>query len=130
MHALAKEHLEAGDAYEQCDLTQKTLIVDGKEVEARTRTTKKYVDKMGYVLVTKGEIGGMSTDKFLAYRENLAENIQAMDPAKITTTILDNFDGADMAIHMQIKMGFMMSNRSIINAFYFSEEDLDKGIYT
>jgi len=90
----------------------------------------KWVEGKGYFIVAKGDIGGLSTDKFLVYRSKMAENITKMSPGKVNCTSLDNTDGASYATHMKIKFPWPMSDRSLINAFYFSEEELSKGIYT
>merc|ERR1712125_303884 len=123
-HALAKEHLDAFDTYEQVDKNEKNQKDDGKDVQASIISRRsKWVEGKGYFIVAKGEIGGLSTDKFLVYRSK-------MSPGKVNCTSLDNTDGASYATHMKIKFPWPMSDRSLINAFYFSEEELSKGIYT
>ena len=130
LHAFAEEHLKASEGYEVVDDTNTTLKVDGADQKIHIVTKRVWVEGKGYVLVAQGEVGGMTIAKFKAFRDDIANALTAMDKAKVKATKLDNADGADMAVMMQIKLPWPMSNRVIMNMFYFSEENVSNGVYT
>ena len=130
IHAFAEEHIKASEGYEVVDDTNTTLKVDGVDQAIKIVTKRVWVEGKGYVLVAQGEVGGMTIAKFKAFRDDMANALTKMDPAKVKATKLDDADGADAAVMMQIKFPWPMSNRVIMNLFYFSEENVSNGVYT
>ena len=74
---------------------------------------------MGYVMVCKGVIGGLNVAKFKEFRDNMVENMMKMDPDRLKCTKLPDKEGCSLCVLMQIKFPFPMTNRSLLNAFYF-----------
>ena len=116
LHEFAQKHLAAFDTYTD-EVDKAEIEIDGKPVKTVTR--RVHVDGMGYVLVNKGDIGGMTIAKFKAFRDNICENMAKMDPGRVVGTKLPDKEGCDMVSLTQIKFPVMMSNRVIVNAFYF-----------
>ena len=130
VHAFAEEHIKASEGYEVVDDTKTSLKVDGVDQPIHIVTKRVWVEGKGYVLVAQGTVGGMTIAKFKGFRDNMADALTQMDKAKVKATKLDNADGADLGIMMQIKLPWPMSNRVIMNLFYFSEENVSSGVYT
>ena len=115
LYEFAAKHLAAFDGYEE--VNKEDIEIDGKSVKTCTRRVK--VDDMGYVMVCKGDVGGLNIAKFKGFRDNVVENLVKMDPDRLKATKLPDKEGCDNLILMQIKMPFPMTNRSLCNAFYF-----------
>ena len=72
----------------------------------------------------------MTIAKFKAFRDDIANALTAMDKAKVKATKLENEEGTDYVAMMQLKFPWPLSNRVLINAFYFNEDEVEKGIYS
>ena len=65
----------------------------------------------------------------MKFRNSMAESITKMDPGKVTVSNVENFHGADLVVHMQVKMPWPMTNRSLMNAYYWDESQVANGVY-
>ena len=115
LHEFAAKHLAAYDTYEE--VNKEDIEIAGKP--AKTCTRRIHVENMGYVMVCKGVIGAMTIAQFKAFRDNIAENMTKMDPDRVKGTKLPDKEGCDMVSLTQIKFPWPMTNRSLVNAFYF-----------
>ena len=61
-------------------------------------------------------------DMFKGFRDNMMENFKKMDGDRLTPEELPVVPGTDKLILMNIKFPFPMTNRSILNSFYFNDE--------
>ena len=59
---------------------------------------------------------------FKGFRDNMLDNLKKMDGDRMSPEDLETVPGTDKVMLMNIKFPFPMSNRSILNAFYFSDE--------
>ena len=74
------------------------------------------------MLVCKGLVGGLTVDMFKAFRDNMVDNLKKMDGDRVTPEELPAVPGTDKIILMNIKFPFPMTNRSMLNAFYFNDD--------
>ena len=125
----AKHHIKAYNVYEVVNTCEKTVKVDGEDKTFKTETRRHWEEGKGYVIVTKGDIGGLTIKKWKEFRDKIAENTAKMQPDKASATKLENADGADMAVLMHAKFPWPMSNRVFIQAFYWDDSETEKGIY-
>ena len=59
---------------------------------------------------------------FKGFRDNMMENFKKMEGDRLTPEELQTVPGVDKLVLMNIKFPFPMTNRSILNAFYFNDE--------
>ena len=59
---------------------------------------------------------------FKGFRDNMMENFKKMEGDRLAPEDLPTVAGVDKLILMNIKFPFPMTNRSILNAFYFNDE--------
>ena len=119
----ALEHLEKHSTYEEVDRVEKTIKVNGVDQKISLVTTRFWVESTkSYILVCKGIVGGLTIDMFKGFRDNMLENLKKMDGDRMSPEDLETVPGTDKVMLMNIKFPFPMSNRSILNAFYFSDE--------
>lgn len=123
MQDTALEHLEKHSTYEEVDRVDMTVKVNGVDQKISLVTTMFWVESTkSYILVCKGIVGGLTIDMFKGFRDNMTENLKKMYGDSMTPEDLPAVPGTDKAMLMNIKLPLLMSNRSILNTFYFSDE--------
>ena len=123
LRALALDHLEKHSTYDKCDECDKTIKVNGVDTKINLVTTRSWdASAKTYVVVCKGTVGGLSVKTFKSFRDNMVENILKMNGGRMTPEELPTVPGVDKVLLMSIKFPFPMTNRSMINAFYFNDE--------
>ena len=123
LKAQANAHLEKHGEYEEVDAVEKTIKVNGTDHKIALKTTRLWDESAKtYVLVCKGLVGGLTVDMFKGFRDNMMENFKKMEGDRLTPEELQTVPGVDKLVLMNIKFPFPMTNRSILNAFYFNDE--------
>ena len=123
LKASALAHLEKHMTYEKCDECDKMIKVNGVDQKISLVTTRFWdASANTYVIVCKGTANGLTVDTFKTFRDNMMENFKKMDGDRMTPEELPAVPGTDKIVLMNIKFPFPMTNRSMINAFYFNDE--------
>ena len=123
LKAQALAHLEKHGEYEEVDAVDKMIKVNGADHKVALKTTRLWDESAKtYVLVCKGLVSGLTVPMFKGFRDNMMENFKKMEGDRLTPEELPTVPGVDKLVLMNIKFPFPMTNRSILNAFYFNDE--------
>ena len=88
------------------------------------RTTRVWdEEKKCYLNVCKGIVGGLTVAKFKEFRDNLIQNMKIMGSGRIEPEDLPVVPGTDKVFMINVKLPFPLTNRTIMNAMYFNDNE-------
>ena len=88
------------------------------------RTTRVWdEEKKCYLNVCKGIVGGLTVAKLKEFRDNLIQNMKIMGSGRIEPEDLPVVPGTDKVFMINVKLPFPLTNRTIMNAMYFNDNE-------